>query len=428
MTRRPPYTAEDITWTQSRCLRLILADFLPPSPGTMRKPRNRRWVENVPLSPGHHLVYFSDVPRSSLLLPDGTDSWYSPGPPFTRRLWAGGSMEFLEDIPTDGQSFHSTEDIEDVQVKGGEGNEKVYVRIGREIFGGKYPGQLERQPSGKKRVAERRTLLFMRDNRKQGCPAVSQPLSRVLKPTQKPDFFHTMVPTRELLFQFSALTLNAHAIHLDRQFCREIEGHRNLLVQGPLTVVLIIEVLRIHLQYLANQSRSSSETTPDRITYVEYRNLAALYADEKMTICVKEKEKMLKGIKVWDVWIESSDGGYAVKGTVHTLMSEFLAPRPLISKSYASRLESIISRNQRASSGQNSSRTKSRIRGNGRASSRHRTASQGDSLQESIPKEQVAFQEAIHKEEEDKVETENFMEAEVKAAREAEENALRFQS
>ena len=327
-------------------------------------------------------------------------------------------MAFLEDIPTDGQSFHSTESIEDVQVKGGEGNEKVFVRIGREVFGGRYPGQLKDHPSGKKRVAEQRTLVFMRDNREQGCPAVSQPASRVLKPTQKPDFFHTMVPTRELLFQFSALTLNAHAIHLDRQFCRETEGHRNLLVHGPLTVVLIIEVLRIHLQYLANQSSSSSETTPDRITYVEYRNLAPLYADEKMIICVKEKEKMLKRIKVWDVWIESSDGGYAVKGTVHTLMSG----------SYASRAVSIISRNQRASSGQESSRTKSIIPGNQRASSRHRFASQGGSLQgESIPKEQVAFQKAIHKEEEEKADMENFMEAEVKAAREAEENALRFQ-
>lgn len=42
---------------------------------------------------------------------------------------------------------------------------------------------------------------------------------------------------------------------------------------------------------------------------LDYRNLAPLYVDEEMKICVKRNEDK------FDVWIEGREGGYAVKGT-----------------------------------------------------------------------------------------------------------------
>jgi hydroxyacyl-ACP dehydratase HTD2-like protein with hotdog domain len=43
-----------------------------------------------------------------------------------------------------------------------------------------------------------------------------------------------------------------------------------------------------------------------------YRNLAPLYANEVMRICVrKDRRKAEK----YDVWVEGSGGGYAVKGS-----------------------------------------------------------------------------------------------------------------
>lgn len=44
----------------------------------------------------------------------------------------------------------------------------------------------------------------------------------------------------------------------------------------------------------------------------DYRNLAPLFVDEEMRICVRrDPERKDK----FDVWVEGKEGGYAVKGT-----------------------------------------------------------------------------------------------------------------
>jgi 3-methylfumaryl-CoA hydratase len=47
-----------------------------------------------------------------------------------------------------------------------------------------------------------------------------------------------------LLFRFSALTFNAHRIHYDRPYAIKEEGYPGLVVHGPLTAVLLMELLR----------------------------------------------------------------------------------------------------------------------------------------------------------------------------------------
>ena len=315
LKRRLPFETDYITPTRNRSLRLTLAGYLPFS---CEVPRELAYQLDSSLDPTHHLVYFLNVPKGTHLLPDGTDSLHSPGYPFTRRMWAGGTMVFRRRIQADGVPYHCKEWIRDVKMKGDEGEEKIFVDIERAIFPGRYPGEVKEAP----RVVEHRTLVFMRENRQEGSPGLVESSSKVLKvfkTTKTPNFFHKMVPTRELLFRFSALTLNAHAIHLDEQFCRA-EGHRTLLVQGPLTVVLMIEVLQIHLLTLADY-RSSPEDRPETIVQVDYRNLAPLYVDEEMKICVQRREKEIDEGRaaIWDVWIEGPDGRYAVKGTAKAM-------------------------------------------------------------------------------------------------------------
>lgn len=46
-----------------------------------------------------------------------------------------------------------------------------------------------------------------------------------------------------LLFRFSALTYNAHRIHYDESYARE-EGYPAVVVQGPLTALLLGELVR----------------------------------------------------------------------------------------------------------------------------------------------------------------------------------------
>lgn len=49
----------------------------------------------------------------------------------------------------------------------------------------------------------------------------------------------TVIPTRELLFRYSAVTFNSHRIHYDREYAVNTEGYPDLVVQGPLLVTLL---------------------------------------------------------------------------------------------------------------------------------------------------------------------------------------------
>ena len=110
-----------------------------------------------------------------------------------------------------------------------------------------------------------------------------------------------------MLFRFSALTFNAHLIHLDRVYARNVEGHRNLLVHGPLSLILMLKAMNSHV--------SSHTDGKHVVESIEYRNLAPLYCDEEMRICGLEKKTLQNG-SVYDIWIEGPTGGVAVKGTV----------------------------------------------------------------------------------------------------------------
>lgn len=118
----------------------------------------------------------------------------------------------------------------------------------------------------------------------------------------RPDFHCKLTPTAALLFRFSALTFNAHAIHLDRAYCREVEGHRNILVHGPLSLVLMLKLLQSQVHRFCKGAY---------IKNFDYKNLAPIYADEEMKICGRfdpvDRSKV-------EIWIEGRDGGYAVRG------------------------------------------------------------------------------------------------------------------
>jgi hydroxyacyl-ACP dehydratase HTD2-like protein with hotdog domain len=113
-----------------------------------------------------------------------------------------------------------------------------------------------------------------------------------------------MTPTKALLFRFSALTFNAHLIHLDPLYARNTEGHHDILVHGPLTVVLMLSFLSNHLSKLGLCVKD-----------FEYRNLAPLHVDEELRICAKAKQQTSGQ---WGVWIEGPQGGLAARGTAWT--------------------------------------------------------------------------------------------------------------
>jgi 3-methylfumaryl-CoA hydratase len=79
-----------------------------------------------------------------------------------------------------------------------------------------------------------------------------------------------------LLFRFSALTYNAHRIHYDRSYAREVEGHPGLVVHGPLQALLMAETAADALRAVGNAALGACT--------FEYRLVAPLYEDQGMHV------------------------------------------------------------------------------------------------------------------------------------------------
>jgi hydroxyacyl-ACP dehydratase HTD2-like protein with hotdog domain len=338
-SRKLPVLYDAPTETPSRLLDVTLADFLPPSPISFpsTQPETLKNTTNPPvytLRPGHHLVYFPPASRLSELLPDGTDPDQSPGDPFVRRMWAGGRIRFSPKNPQqlrlNGTLNACVERISNVVSKGNPGEEKIFVTIERCFTGSTNENAFTQSQSSIKRgqddqlrktlnedscsLVEYRDLVFMRERSPEAAADAAKSISRVVKPAHTPTFSHTLVPTASLLFRFSALTFNAHRIHLDRSYCRDIEGHRNLLFHGPLSLVLMLEILNRYLAQQGIKKLENGTVRPEReIEEISYRNIAPLYADEELTVCLRDRND-----ENFDLWIQGRDGGLAVKATATT--------------------------------------------------------------------------------------------------------------
>jgi hydroxyacyl-ACP dehydratase HTD2-like protein with hotdog domain len=151
-----PTTAifDNLTPTPSHLLTITLSDFLPkqcwPADFDAGRPRLPATAGSTAALPqGHHLVYFAPQLAGSQLMADGTDPAHSPGKPWSRRLWAGGSLSFAkgweEKLKLDGRRAVCIESIGDVNVRGKgvetrrgigdeqmlNGHEKVFVDVVR---------------------------------------------------------------------------------------------------------------------------------------------------------------------------------------------------------------------------------------------------------------------------------------------------------
>ncbi|TLD29958.1 hypothetical protein E2P81_ATG06611 [Venturia nashicola] len=327
-SRKLPILYDDLTTRNAHNLNVSLASFLPND-----------WLSPdayeglLPLSdskdhldPAWHLVYFNPALPASKLLPDGTDPNQSPGEPFVRRMWAGGQVRFNPQkdsrgsrvaLGLDGKRYACVEGIRDVTIKGKTGSEKIFVGIERRFGSAGSDGEeairsrlwsTDQEEFKNAVVIERRNIVFMRERTPEELQAAKEagaappPPGKMLMPQNQPNFTHTLTPTATLLFRYSALTFNAHAIHLDPHYCSTVEAHRGLLVHGPLTFTLLTTMLNDHI------GRGKKGRF---INNIEYRNLAPLYANEPLKLCGREMDE--SGTK-YEIWAETPSGGIAVKG------------------------------------------------------------------------------------------------------------------
>ncbi|PWN96035.1 hypothetical protein FA09DRAFT_362346 [Tilletiopsis washingtonensis] len=210
--------------------RLLLSDMVPPHAPLVDP------AEGTPLLPGEHLCFFLPRARSADLGADGSDRTFNPPAPFVRRMWAGGSMTWSRENPLlVGEKAYEHTWVEDVQVKRtAKGDEMLVVWVRKELGN-------ERGPS----IEDRRSWLFQRPLQ-DGGGALPRPVqSQHGEPAQSDKLglaagATAVQQTPATLFRYSALTYNAHAIHLDAQWAREREGHPTTVVHGPMTLALLL--------------------------------------------------------------------------------------------------------------------------------------------------------------------------------------------
>jgi hydroxyacyl-ACP dehydratase HTD2-like protein with hotdog domain len=326
-------------------LAVTLAPFLPRGSSSVLSSLQEldALTLNIPLPPAFHLIYFNPALEEETLLPDGTDPAQSPGHPYERRMWAGGNLKFgPRDIHLDGSRYACIDSITDVEVKGQKPNDKVFVtierRIGRAVGTSDKEvrdfvsykhnhGYLEKAKNAcvpaynmdGADIVEQRTIVFLRQREQKDIEEAKQKLAILgTKPkfhqtitkassrkssNKDPSFSFTIKPSRSLLFRYSALTFNAHLIHLDSAYCRDVEFHRDLLFHGPLSLTFLITLLQSHIKQTVGPGA--------RVTEFQYRNIAPLYVEEELTICGKES----KTPNEYHLWIENGDGTPCVRGT-----------------------------------------------------------------------------------------------------------------
>ena len=156
---------------------------------------------------------------------------FLPPVPLPRRMWASSRVEFFAPLHV-GEAVTRTSRVLSVTEKSGGSGELVFVDVAHETAG-----------DAGLAVREVQSIVY------RGAAASDTPLS---PPEVTGEHFDAsgwnshrlLVPSAPLLFRYSALTFNSHRIHYDLPYARNEERYRGLVVHGPLTATLLLDLAR----------------------------------------------------------------------------------------------------------------------------------------------------------------------------------------
>ena len=225
--------------------------------------------EGDPLPLGWHWFYFKQPIRASSLGADGHERRgdFMPEVELPRRMWAGGTLRSLAPVLI-GERAELRSRVCGVEEKRGKSGRLVFVTVGQTVVQG-----------GRVCVEEEQVIVYRgvgsRAPARGGAPGPDSDRDAGQAPAGA--WSETFVPTAVTLFQFSALTHNAHRIHYDHPYATDVEGYPGLLVHGPLTALLLLDAAGRH--------------GTEQVTRIRYRALAPLYVDQPITLRGREESK-----------------------------------------------------------------------------------------------------------------------------------------
>ncbi len=199
---------------------------------------------------------------------DDSAASFLPPIPLPRRMWAGSAIRFHAPL-TIGATVERLSRIAAITDKSGSRGRMVFVEV-----------EHETAADGVLAVSETQTLVYLE------ALAPDAPLS---PPEPGPDSFdpgdwdahRAMRPDPRLLFRYSALTFNTHRIHYDAPYAHDVERYHGLVVHGPLTASLMLQL-------------AAERCGENRLASFRFRGLSPAIAGEPLHLTVREKEDALE--------------------------------------------------------------------------------------------------------------------------------------
>ena len=189
---------------------------------------------------GYHWALCAPDAATAALGPDGhplrddSPASFLPPIPQPRRMWAASKLEFVAPLRLD-ELVERRSKVLSVTAKSGGSGPLVFVEVEHRTSG-----------NGTLAVREVQSLVY-RDAAPAGSPAVPPPVGEARFDPAGWKTHRALVPSEPLLFRYSALTFNSHRIHYDLAYATGEEGFRGLVVHGPLTATLLLDLARREL-------------------------------------------------------------------------------------------------------------------------------------------------------------------------------------
>ena len=237
---------------------------------TFDLPVPERWI----MPQGIHFAVCTPDAATSALGEDGhpardesEDSFLPPFPQFgsrPRRMWASSDVELVVPIAI-GAVIERTSKVVSISEKEGGSGKLAFVNV-----------EHETKANGTISVRETQTLVY-REAAAADAPLSPPPLGDGNFDAGKWDAHRLITPDARLLFRYSALTFNTHRIHYDAPYAEAVERYRGLVVHGPLTASLLLQL-------------AASEHGENRLRRFSFRGVSPAMADEELHLVMRKGE------------------------------------------------------------------------------------------------------------------------------------------